>query len=226
MTKRRTAALLVVAASITLAGCGDSDNGVADLAADEIVAEVLEAAEAAESVQVTGEMEVDGTELAFDMGFTADGATGTMTAEGVDIELLSVDGDVYMSGDADMWTTLAGDPAAGALLANRRVLVPADDAAFEDFAGFADLAGFVDELMTTEGSVSKGEETEIDGQKVIGVISDDEGGTLYVATTGDPLPIQLAAPEGETGSLDFDWDATVEVAAPDDEDVIDLTEFM
>jgi hypothetical protein len=226
MTKRRTAALLVVAASITLAGCGDSDNGVADLAADEIVAEVLEAAEAAESVQVTGEMEVDGEGLAFDMGFTAGGATGTLTFEGADIELLSVDGDVYMRGDADAWTTMTGNPSAGALLANRYALLPADDASFEDFAAFTDLAGFVDELMTTEGSVSKGDEAEIGGQKVIGLISDDEGGTLYVATTGDPLPIQLAAPEGETGSLDFDWDATVEVAAPDDEDVIDLTEFM
>lgn len=54
-----------------------------------------------------------------------------------------------------------------------------------------------------------------------------------------PVPDQLAAsracwtspricsaPEGETGSLNFDWDGTVEVVAPDEDDVIDLREFL
>jgi hypothetical protein len=50
---------------------------------------------------------------------------------------------------------------------------------------------------------------------VIGVDSSD-GGTLYVATTGEPYPIEITQASGNsTGTVHFDeWNETVDVKAP------------
>ncbi len=56
----------------------------------------------------------------------------------------------------------------------------------------------------------------MNGQKVIGLTDGRGGGTLYVATTGQPYPIQLVSPgNGAEGKITFDqWGTTVTIAAP------------
>jgi hypothetical protein len=113
--KVQEVALLVTAVGVALAGCGRAnDNGVADLTAEEILAEAKEAATVAESVRISGEFAGDGEEFGIDMGFSAEDASGTITVTGVDIEIISVAGDVYVMADADAWTTMvpSGWPAA------------------------------------------------------------------------------------------------------------------
>ena len=51
------------------------------------------------------------------------------------------------------------------------------------------------------------------------------GGTLYVATTGKPYPIELDSPgNGKQGKITFDqWDQAVTIAAP--KGAIDLSKL-
>jgi hypothetical protein len=226
--KRRAAAVLAVGVGVTLAGCGGDDdtaNSVAELDAAEILAQAQDALDAADTVSIVGSVEADGEQLELDLAYAPDGATGAITIQGFDLELLSVDGNLYMRGNAEMWDGVSGVPGAGALLADKYVLIPADDPAFADMAEFTDFSALTDELLTPEGEVTKGEETEIDGQPVIG-LEDEDGSTLYIATTGDPLPVQVAPPEGEEGMLDFEWGVEVEVTAPDESEVVDLSELL
>lgn len=227
MNARRTAAGVIAAVtSIALAGCGgDEDNGVADMSADEILEEAKKAAGEAESASISGEMVDDeGMAITLDFEFSDAGGTGTLGAEGVEFEVLSVDDTLYMKGAADAWDQ-AGGEGLGQLVADKYVLIPADQAeSFGQFASFTDLAEFMDEMLSPEGDVTVGDETEIDGQKVIGI--DDEGSTLFVATTGDALPVRIEAPEGEEGAIDFEWGIDVEITAPPEDEVIDLSSLM
>ncbi len=209
-----------------MAGCGgDDDNGIAGLSAAEILTETQEAAEAAESLRVEGAVSDEGSEFSISMELTADSSTGTLSAEGISFELLSVGDDLYMRADADAWTTMAGDPGAGALLADRYVLVPPGDTSFDSFADFGGLDNFTESVLTPVGSVTKGDETEVNGEPAIGLVS-SEGGVMYIATTGDPLPVRLDPPEGQTGGLDFEWDVSVDIEAPDEDDIVDLSSIL
>jgi hypothetical protein len=51
---------------------------------------------------------------------------------------------------------------------------------------------------------------------------EEDGGTVYVALTGEPLPLHIEGAEGSTeGAVDFlDWGKAVEVTAPAEGDVV------
>lgn len=222
---RRTAAVLAVGMGTMLAGCGgDGGNGVADLGVDEILAEAQEAIDAAETARIVGSGTLEGETMDLDLTYGVDSAIGAIGVGGAEFELTSVDGNVYMYGGTESWTQLGGE-AFASMLADKYVLVPADDPSFSDMAEFLDLSAMTSELLVPDGEVTKGDESEIDGQAVIALV-DEDGSTLYIATTGEPLPVQVTPPEGESGTLDFEWDVEVDITAPDEADVIDLTELM
>ena len=54
-------------------------------------------------------------------------------------------------------------------------------------------------------------------------IKSSEGGTLYVATTGEPYPVEIAQNSGDsTGAVHFDaWNEKVDVQAP--KDAVDIS---
>jgi hypothetical protein len=64
----------------------------------------------------------------------------------------------------------------------------------------------------------------VDGQKVVAVTDKTKGGTLYVATTGKPYPVQISKPGAGGGRVVFDhWNASVALTAP--ANAIDLTQL-
>jgi hypothetical protein len=223
MTPRRTAAVLIATVAtvgLTACGGGDDDNGVADKPAEEILDDATSAAAEAESARINGEfVDDDGLSTTFDLEFDETGAAGTLTVENAEFEITSVDGTFYMKGAADAWDQFAGE-GAGQIVADKYVLIPADQAG--GFETFTDISSFTDELLTPDGEVSIADETEIDGQKVVGLTS-DAGGFLYIATTGDPLPVQLKAPEGEDGAANFEWNIDVDIEAPPEDEIVDFS---
>ena len=56
----------------------------------------------------------------------------------------------------------------------------------------------------------------MNGQKVIALKDGANGGTLYVATTGTPYPVELVSPgNGKEGKVAFDqWNTTVTITSP------------
>ena len=73
----------------------------------------------------------------------------------------------------------------------------------------------------TGRSITKGATKTIAGQPALGLV-DTDGSTLWVATTGDPLPILIsspasdsASPEGTSGGLAFsDWNEVADPVVP------------
>ncbi|MGH8836442.1 MAG: hypothetical protein ACRDWG_15815 [Actinomycetes bacterium] len=228
-------------AGLALVACGgddDSDtgapasttNGVEQLSATEILDKAKAAAVAAGSVHVSGEVVQDEGTFGIDMRFGADGSTGTMTFNGAQLELLRVGADVYMKATGDTWNDLTGQQGVGELIADRYVKVPAGDESFGDFTSFLSLESFIDGVLDPTGELEKGTTTEVRGAQAIGVVDTDkeDGGTVYIALTGEPLPLRIQGAEGSTESaIDFlDWGKAMAVTAPAEGDVVDLSELM
>lgn len=224
--RKHTVAVIAAISGVVLAGCGEDGgggNGVADLEPDEILAEAQAAIDAAESAHIVGSGPFEGQAMELDLMYGADSGVGTIGFGGAEFEITSVDGNLYMNGGAAAWEQVGGG-AAATMLADKYVQIPQDDSSFSEMAELIDLGAMTDELLVPDGEVTMGEESEIDGQPVIGVV-DEDGSTLYVATTGEPLPVQATAADGEDATIDFEWDVEVEVTAPDEADVVDMTEL-
>lgn len=224
--RKHTMAVIAAISGVVLAGCGEDGsggNGVADLGADEILAEAQAAMDAAESARIVGSGTFEGQTMELDLRYGTDSGVGTIAIDGAEFEVTYVDGNIYMNGAAAAWEQAGAGPAAS-MLADKHARIPADDPAFASMAQLVDLSAMTDEVLVPEGEVTKGEESEIDGRPVVGVVN-EEGRALYIATTGEPVPVQMTAPEGEDGTVDFEWDVEVEVTAPDEADVIDMTEL-
>lgn len=222
--RKSAVAVLAAASSAALVACGggDDDNGVAEMSAEEILEEAKNAASEAETASISGNVVDDeGMEITLEFQFADGGTVGTLGADGAEFEVLNIDGTMYLKGSADSWDQIAGN-GVGQLVADKYVLIPEEQKdSFGEFATFVELGSFVDEMLTAEGEVTVGEETEVNDTKVIGL--ENEGSTLYVATVGEPVPVRIEAPDGEEGSLDFEWGVDVDVEAPPEDQVIDLS---
>ena len=70
----------------------------------------------------------------------------------------------------------------------------------------------------------KGASTTLIGQKVLAVKDTSAGGTLYVATTGPPYPVDVSKGGTGGGRIVFDgWNQPVSITAP--ASAIDVTQL-
>lgn len=249
MIARRAATLLAstFVTGLALVGCGGEDaesddiaapaettapeaNGVEELSPEEILEEAKGAATRADSVRVSGEVVDDGSTIVIDVQYSGDRSVGTISADGATFELLRVSTDqYYMKADADTWEQLTGDAATGEIFADRYVRMPNDESV-GDLTSFFEFESFIDEALAPDGAIEKGETAEVNGVNAIGLVDRDseDGGTLWVALTGEPYPLRIESPDGSgEGAIDFiDWGEAVDITAPADDEVMDLSELM
>ena len=82
-------------------------------------------------------------------------------------------------------------------------------------ASLTDLRTLVDTTFANQGTLTKGPLTTIDGESAIAIGDRAKGGTIYVATTGLPYPIQVVGGAASASSVTFDrWNGPVPLAAP------------
>ena len=71
------------------------------------------------------------------------------------------------------------------------------------------------QLLSSHGKLAKGKTTTVRGQQVVAVNDTTNGGTLYVATTGKPYPIEISKTGSTGGQLVFDhFNQPVTLTAP------------
>jgi hypothetical protein len=100
--------------------------------------------------------------------------------------------------------------------------VPATRGNFATLASLVDLRQLVDATLAGHGSLTKGGTTTTDGQRAGAVTDTSTGGTLHIATSGPPYPIEVTKPGTSGGMIVFDrWNEPVSLAAP--ANAIDLT---
>ncbi len=217
-TRRASAlALIAVAFVFALAGCGgsSSSNGVESKSAQEILEATKAAASKAVSVHIVGSIQSNEKPISLDMELLAGkGGKGTISQEGFTVQIVQSGGAVYINGSAAFYRHVAG-PTAAQLLQGKWLKAPAGSGELASLASLTDLGKLLDTALSGHGTVVKGPVTTVGGQKAIELRDATKAGSLFVATTGQPYPLQILKSGGESGKVTFDrWNQPVTITPP------------
>jgi hypothetical protein len=222
-------AVLALVAGATILGCGSSsggssENGVASKSPTEILAATKAAAKGANSVHVSGSLVSGGAPITLDLSLVADkGGKGRISENGLSFELIQVGGEAYISGSAEFYEHFAG-PAAAQLLQGKWLKASATTGSFATLASLTNLQKLTEAALAQHGTLTRGDKTTISGQPVVAVTDTAQSGTLYVATTGQPYPVQISKSGAGGGKIVFDnWNQPVTLKAPTN--AVDISEL-
>lgn len=230
-------ALALTLVAILLGGCGSSGgagsssssssssgNGVASKTPSQILAAAKAAADSASSVHVSGSIVSGNSPITLNLELLAGkGGRGQISENGLSFNLIQVDGTAYISGSPAFYSHFGG-PAAAQLLEGKWLKAPSSNGDFSTLGSLTNLSQLLDTALEDHGKLAKGVLTTVDGQKVLSVTDVSHGGTLFVATTGKPYPIEITKSGKAGGKILFDrWNAPVALAAP--KNSIDLAQL-
>lgn len=195
-------------------------NNIQDMDAKQILDKSKEAASAATSVKVSVVRDNAGSEVRTDLTLGADGSTGTLgQPDGQSVEVIGTPEAIYVKGGG--FAAALGAENASAL-EGKWLMVPKANPAAQSFAGLGSVKEFIDTTLAPPDKLKKLPVQDIDGMPSVGLESDQ--GTLWIATEGEPYPVKITAPEGQSGSLTMsDWNAPVTVTPPPQEEVVDIS---
>jgi len=208
--------LLLVAALI--AGCGggsSSGNGVASKSPAEILAAAKSAASSASSVHVAGSLNSGATPLTLDMDLAAGrGGRGQISEGGLSFELIVVGDTVYIKGSPAFYSHFGGS-AAAQLFRGKWLKAPVTGGELASLASLTNLGKLLEQTLSSNGTLVRGATTTVASQPVVELHDTAHNGSLYVATTGQPYPIEVVKRGTETGHVSFTrWNQPVTLAAP------------
>jgi hypothetical protein len=211
-----SAVFLVASVGSSSARTGwSSGNGIASESTQSILAATVKAADSLRTVRVYGTVNEDGSKVGLNLSLRAGvGSQGSLTLSGHTVQLVTLGKTVYLKGDAAFWKSF-GNSAVASLLAGKWLAAPATGS----FASIAKLGTLTDLFNTTfssHGKLVKSATTKVDGVAAIGLRDTTNGGTLYVATTGKPYPLELVKSGTKSGgALTFTgFNAPLEISAP------------
>jgi hypothetical protein len=193
---------------------------------DQILAKSKAAAKAASSMHLKGAVENSGSGTVVDLRYNRDtGTVGTMTQNGQAFQLVVQGQDVFLKASKDTWTELTGDSRAGEVIGDRWVKIPPQTPGFEAVTTLASFDRFIEKALTPGGDLTKTGIKTVRGLNVVGVVEKANNETLYIATEGEPYPVQAQSDTGR-GALDFlEWNKPVNVQPPPPDQVVDLSKL-
>jgi hypothetical protein len=218
LARARAPLLLILLQGAALAGCGGSShhgNGVAERSPTAILAAAQAASEAASSVHVRGSIEGASAHESFDIEILARrGTRGSVTTGGASFELIETGGTLYLKGDAAFYERVGGKEAARRLQ-GKWLKAPATDPRVRPVLRLTDLHGLVSVSLAGHSRLAAAGTSVIDGVPVVGVRDSAKRETVYVATSGQPYPMQISKTGIGAGTLRLDrWNARVALAPP------------
>ncbi|MGA5299463.1 hypothetical protein ACPCHT_06010 [Nucisporomicrobium flavum] len=238
-TSTKIALAALALAATTLSGCQKAEKapaptapaassaaagtGVAALSADEILQRAQAALIAAKSYRAEGVVNQDGQPIDIDLRVSGTDFAGDLALGQARVKLLAVGGKKYLQPNEQFWI-MSTDAKQGRVLANgfrgRWVTGAERDPSFAELFD----VGSAEKFLKPTGTLSKGEQKEIGGVAAIALKdSADPASALWVATAGEPYPLQLS---GKGGSQlvysDFGKPVTG-VEAPAPSKVVDLS---
>jgi hypothetical protein len=188
-------------------------NGIASQSPAAIVAAATSAIDGVSAVHVAGSAVDNGTSLSLDLNLVAGtGGEGTVTLGGLSFQFVVIGGEGYFKASAAFWKRYA-NAAIAQLVENRWFKAPTDGdfASFTDFSNINELFGG---LLGSHGKLAKGPLTTVRAQPVIPLVSEGNGGVLYVAATGKPYPVEIANPREHAVLVIDNIDRPTSLVAP------------
>ncbi|MBV8429680.1 MAG: hypothetical protein JO244_00845 [Solirubrobacterales bacterium] len=197
-------ALLVAGAAISACGSGGSSgNGVADKSPDAIVQEANTAISHANSVHVAGSISSSSVPLTLDLSLVSGkGGSGQLSEGGLTFRVITVGQNVYIQGTPAFWSHFAGSTAARKL--NGRWLRAPASGQFAPIAALTNMQLLFGKVLLSHGALRKVGTSTVNGRQVVGVRDSRAGGTLYVAATGKPYPVEVVKRGTGAGRIVFD----------------------
>lgn len=233
-----------------LAGCGTSTapgtgattsasasataNGIESMSVQQILDATRSAAAAQKSVHITAKAVKSGSgSMTLDLSLVKGaGGYGTISMGSTSFQIIDLGSTMYFKADASFWETFGGGKAASTMIGDRWVKMPSNEKGFSDLGALTDFSQSMTEFLKPSGTITKGATKTIAGQPALG-LQDTDGSTLWIATTGDPLPLLISSPESASASASqpsggvvfSDWNAVAPPVAPAAADVLDLSQI-
>ncbi len=202
-------------------GLDEAPNGIDEMAPADVLEQSLAAMRATGSYRVSGTTVSGNTiDIAFKDGV---GSVGTVGAENP-VQLVATPGAVYVTGDESLGEVVGAD--VGTTLAGKWLLISPEAAS--SFAIFSDGSTFAAAVLGADDPEGLTAVREVDGQPAVGLMFPETGGTLWVAATGEPLPLRLEEKGASAGAgvIAFsDYGTEVAVTPPAEDAVVDLTKI-
>jgi hypothetical protein len=218
MTRFPWPAAALALCALAIAACGassSSGNGEASKSASQILADAVSVAQGASSVRVSGSITDNGQPVSVDLKLVnGKGGSGSMTIQGAPVQIVDVNATLYMNGSDAFWNKVGGGSAVVALLHGKWLKAPATGN-FSSLANLTSIHTLFSQLLDSHGTLTKGSAKTVNGQSVIAITDSAKGGTIYIATTGKPYPVQLAKSGGSGGAVNFSqYGQAVSLSAP------------
>jgi hypothetical protein len=223
------ASALLVAGAISACGgtsvSGSSDNGVASKSAEAIVSDATGTISGVKSVHVSGSVVSGGLPITLDLDLVSGkGGRGQMSESGLSFQLVEVGQSVYINASPAFWRHFAG-VAAAQLFQGKWLKAPVSTPGFSSLTSLTNVSKLLTTLLSSHGTLAKGGTTTVDGQKVVAVKDTSQGGTLYVATTGKPYPVEVLKTGSQGGHVLFDrYNESVSMSPP--ANAIDISQIL
>jgi hypothetical protein len=211
------------AAPTTATTTTPASNGVADLPADQIVAKAQTALGNATSFHIKGTTTDQGTATTLDLTYAGKNVKGTIGSAGLSLDILVLGNDGYLKASEAFWKAFI-PPAQQAMIGQFKDKWVKVDLTAPSFASFKEIADPAKQFKP-DGTPTKGEAKTINGTPAIGVVDSSDKSVVYIATQGEPLPLEADGP-GASDKLEFtEYNSPVDLQAPPAADVVDLTSF-
>lgn len=200
---RGLVAVLSLSCVIAACGSGSSDNGIASKSPNAIFNAANHAIVRASSVHIAGSIVSGGVPLSLDLHLASGkGGTGQMSENGLTFRIISVGNNVYIQGTPTFWAHFAG-PTVAKRLDGKWLKAPASGQ-FASVSALTNMQELFNRLLQSHGVLKKTGTTTVNGQKAVAVTDTTQGGTLYVAATGQPYPIKVVKSGTGGGQITFD----------------------
>ncbi len=196
-----------------LSGCGSSGNDVASKEPKEILQASEAAIAKATSATINSKSSVGPLTLTADLKLTrSGGGQGAISLVGLQFEVVRVGDSVYLKGNPAFYRRLGvKPPPAGTWLKGSA------SGRLRETAAFTDLTTQATRILSTNGTITKGATTTVEGEPAIELKTEGKlyKGRLYVKTSGEPYPLKLEKSGRETSTTTFtNWNSTPPPTAP------------
>lgn len=224
------AALPLAALAPLLAGCGESSksksNGIEAKTPTAIVEAAKKAADEATAVHVSGAIKSNGTPVTLDLNLVSGkGGSGKLSEGGLSFELIRIGDTAYIKGSEAFYEHFGGS-ATASLLKGKWLKASTTSEQFAMLATITDPRKLLDMTLASHGKLEKAKTTTVNGQEAVPVTDVTEGGTLYVATIGQPFPVEITKGGSSGGTVAFDrWNEPVELKAPASSETVDISKL-
>jgi hypothetical protein len=218
-------------ALLGLTACGGSaahmasgTAGTTGRSTDQLVAQMKTAVRNAASMHLAGRVTTSGKSTALDLNvLRAGGLSGSITQNGVPLELIGAAGKVYVKATPAFLRELRASAGVCTLMCGKYVQM--SGSAGSQLDGSLNMASLTRAFVTGLPKMTRTGTTTVAGQQAV-VLHGSDGSTLDVAAHGTPYPLRVIAPAGHQESLTFSqWNRVATPTAPPASKVINLSQL-